>query len=92
MYAKNPNKAKYPLLIIKRETLGLKNINRIYWYSSDINNIYENIDDQNSNKKRKISIVFDTMIADMLINKLIQPIIAELLKVVSMVWVAYSKE
>ena len=92
MYAKNPNKAKYPLLIIKRETLGLKNINRIYWYSSDINNIYENIDDQNSNKKRKISIVFDTMIADMLINKLIQPIIAELLKVVIMVWVAYSKE
>ena len=31
--------------------------------------IYESIEDYNPNKKQKISIVFDDMIADMLSNK-----------------------
>ena len=32
-------------------------------------NIYKNIDDYNPNKKRKILVVFDDLIADMLSNK-----------------------
>ena len=34
-----------------------------------MDNIYENIEEYNPNKKRKILIVFDDMIADMLSNK-----------------------
>ena len=34
-----------------------------------MDNIYENIEECNSNKKRKILIVFDDIIADMLSNK-----------------------
>ena len=40
--------------------------------------IYENIEDYNPNKKRKILIVFDNMIADMLSNKKLNPIVTEL--------------
>ena len=34
-----------------------------------MNDVYENIDEYNWNKKRKILIVFDNMIADVLSNK-----------------------
>ena len=34
-----------------------------------MNDIYKNIEEYNPNKKRKILIVFDDMIADMLSNK-----------------------
>ena len=38
-----------------------------------MDDIYKNIEKYNSNKKRKILIVFDDMIADMLSNKKINP-------------------
>ena len=34
-----------------------------------MNDIYQNIEDYKPNKKRKILIIFNDMIADMLINK-----------------------
>ena len=34
-----------------------------------MDDVYENIDDYNSNKKRKILNVFDNMIADIITNK-----------------------
>ena len=40
--------------------------------------IYENIEEYNPNKKSKILIVFNDMIADMLINKKLNPVITEL--------------
>ena len=40
-------------------------------------NIYENINKQNPNKKRNMLIVFDDMIADMLNNKKLLPIVTE---------------
>ena len=40
--------------------------------------VYENIHDYNSNRKRKILIVFDDMIADIMANKKFQAIIKEL--------------
>ena len=43
-----------------------------------MDDIYKNIEEHNSNKKRKILIVFDDMIADMLSNKKINPIVTEL--------------
>ena len=47
-------------------------------YSNDMNCIYKNIEEFNPNIKRKILIVFDDMIADMLSNKKLNPILTEL--------------
>ena len=41
-------------------------------YLNDMDYIYKNIEEYNPNKKRKILIVFDDIIADMLIKNLIQ--------------------
>ena len=43
-----------------------------------MNNVYPNIDDYNSNEKCKILTVFSDMIADMLSNKNLEPILPEL--------------
>ena len=43
-----------------------------------MDDIYEKIEECNPNRKRKILIVFDDMIADMLSNKELNPIVTEL--------------
>ena len=43
-----------------------------------MDDVYENIDDYNPNRQRKILIVFDDMIADIMTNKTFQAIIKEL--------------
>ena len=40
--------------------------------------VYKNIDDYNPNRRRKILIVFDDMIADIMTNREFQPILKEL--------------
>ena len=40
--------------------------------------IYKNIEEYKTNKKRKILIVFDDVIADMTSNKKLNPIVTEL--------------
>ena len=47
-------------------------------YSDDIDNIYKNIVEYKPNKKQKIFIVFDDIIADMLSNKKLDSIVTEL--------------
>ena len=47
-------------------------------YSLDMDVIYEIIDDYNPNKKRKIFIVFDDMIADILGYEKRNPVVIEL--------------
>ena len=47
-------------------------------YSNDIGDIYQKIEKCNPNKKRKMLIVFDDMITDMLSNKNLNPIVTEL--------------
>ena len=44
-------------------------------YSNAMNGVYKNIDNYNPNRKRKILIVFDDMIADIMTNKKFQWII-----------------
>ena len=44
-----------------------------------MDDIYKNIEEYNPNKKRKVLIVFDDMIADMLTNKKLNPVVTELL-------------
>ena len=47
-------------------------------YSNKMNDVYENIDNYNPKRKRKILIVFDDMIADIMTNKKFQSLIKEL--------------
>ena len=81
LHAKDPYESKYQLLINKKESRGLKYLNgskAFIEHSNDINDIYKNIEEYNANKKRKTLIVFDDMIADMLSNKKLTPIVTEL--------------
>ena len=43
-----------------------------------MDDIYKNIEKYNPNKKRKIFVIFDDMIPDMLSNKKLNPIVIEL--------------
>ena len=43
-----------------------------------MDDVYKNIDDYNPNRRRKILIVFDDMIADIMTNKKFEAIIKEL--------------
>ena len=69
MYAKDANKAKYKLLINKREGIGLNYSKAFMEYANDIGYIYGNIEEKILNKKRKILNIFDDMIAGMLSSK-----------------------
>ena len=80
LYAKDPYEAKYQYLINKREKVGLdhcKDPKAFIEYSNDMQDVYKNIEDYNSGKKCKI-IVFDDMIADMINNKKLNPVVTEL--------------
>ena len=46
--------------------------------SNDIHDVYKNIEDYNPGKKRKVLIVFDDMIADMINNNKLDSIVTEL--------------
>ena len=81
LYAKDSYEAKYQLLINKRKSTGLKYLNNskaFIEYSNDMDDIYKNIEECNLNKKQKMLIVFDDMIADMLSNERPNPIVTEL--------------
>ena len=47
-------------------------------YSNDMKDIYKNIEKYNPDKENKVLMVFDDMIADMIDNKRINPIVTEL--------------
>ena len=68
-------------MIKKREDAGIKHLNDSNAFiecSNTMDDIYENIDDNNPSRKRKVLIVFDDMIADIVTNKKVQVIIKEL--------------
>ena len=65
----------------KSESTGFKYFNDCksfikYW--KDMHDIYKNIEEHNPNKKRKILIFFQDLIADMLSNKKLRLIVTEL--------------
>ena len=82
MYAKDPYESKYQYLTNKREGVGLKHFNHLKTfieYSNDMHDIYKNINNYNPNKENKTLIAFDDMIADMINNKKLNPIVTELI-------------
>ena len=81
LYAKDPYEAKYQYLINKREKVGLDYFDEpkaFIEYSNDMQDVYKNIDDYNFRKKSKVLIVFDDIIADMINNNKLNPIVTEL--------------
>ena len=81
LYAKDPHQAKCQFLINKRESIGLKHFNdsqTFLEYSNDMQDFYKTIDEYNTDKERKILIVFDDMIAAMINNQKINSIVIEL--------------
>ena len=80
MYVKDLSETKYEFLIKKREDARTKHLNDLSAFIECYNtmdDIYENIDDYNPSRKRKVLLVFDDMIADIMINKKFQAIIKE---------------
>ena len=57
LYAKDLSEPKYQLLIEKRENAGIKNYNdptAFIEYSHTMDDVYNNIDDYNPKRKRKV--------------------------------------
>ena len=81
LYAKDPYEAKYKYLINKRESLGINHFDdpeAFIEYSNDMRYVYKNINYYNPGKEKKILIVFDDMIADMILNKKLDSVVTEL--------------
>ena len=81
LYAKDLHESKNQLLISKRKKLGIdhySNPKACTEYSNDIQDIYKIVDDYNHTKNAKRLITFDNMIADMISNKKLNPIVTEL--------------
>ena len=72
LYAKDLTEPKYQFLIKNREDVGKKHLNSpkaFIEHSQYMDDVYNNINDNNSTRNRKILIVFDDMIADIMTNK-----------------------
>ena len=72
LYAKDLSESKYEHLIRNRENAGIKHLNDLKAFidcSNTMDDVYENINQYNPNRKRKVLIVFDDMIADIMTNK-----------------------
>ena len=81
LYAKELSERKYKYLIKNCENAVIKHLNDSKAFiecSNAMDNIYENINNYNSNRRIKILIVFDDMTADIMTNKKFQSFIKEL--------------
>ena len=80
-YAKDLSEPKYEFLIRNHKNAGIKHLNDSKAFiecSNTMDDVYENINDYNPSRKRKVLIIFDDMIADIMSNKKFQTIIKEL--------------
>ena len=81
LYAKDPYEAKYQYLINKRENVILNHYDdpkAFMEYSNDMQDVYKNIEVHNPGKKRKVLIVCDDIISDVINDKKLNPIVTEL--------------
>ena len=70
------NKPKYQFLKKKREDVGIKLLNgskEFIEYSQYMDDVYDNINDYNPNRRRKVLIVFDGMIVDAMTKTNVKP-------------------
>ena len=81
LHARDLNEPKYKTLIKKRKGTrknDLNDPNEFTECSNMMDDVYENINDYNPSRKRKILTIFDYMITDIMTNKKFQAIIKEL--------------
>ena len=81
LYAKDLEEPKYQHLIKKREQAGSENLkdnNAFIEYSSNMDDIFDEIEYYNKKRKRKVLIVFDDMISHYMSNKKAQQVLKEL--------------
>ena len=81
LYVNDPYEAKYQYLINKREKVGLDHFDNpkaFIEYSNDMQNAYKDTEGYNPKNNRKVLIVFDDMIADIINNKKLDSIVNEL--------------
>ena len=81
LYAKDLTEPKYEFLINNRKNAGIKHFNdstAFIEYSNDMDDVFTNINNYNKKRKRKVLIVFDNMIADIMSSTKFQAIIKEL--------------
>ena len=66
-YVKEPLESKYQLLINRREKVGIENLkySKAFVDYSQTIHVYENLEDYNPTKKKRMLIVFDDTIPDM---------------------------
>ena len=75
---KDLGESKYKHFIKNRENAGIKHLNdakAFIDHSNTMNDVYENIDLYNPNRQRKVLVVFDDIIGDIMTNKKFQSII-----------------
>ena len=81
LYAKDTDEPEFEYLINKREQVGIKNLNdplAFTEYSNDMNDVLENINNYNKNRDKKVLIIFDDMIADIMRSEKFKAIVKEL--------------
>ena len=82
LYAKDTDEKKYQYLINKREQAGIKNLNdphAFIEYLNDMNGVLEDINNYNKNRDKKVLIIFDDMIADIMRSEKFKAIVKEFL-------------
>ena len=81
LYAKDTDEKKYQFLINKREQGGIKNLNDPHVfieYSNDMDDVLDDINNYNKNRDKKVLIIFDDMIADIMRSAKFKAIVKEL--------------
>ena len=81
LYAKDTDEEKYQYLINKREQVGIKKLNdphAFIEYSNDMNDVLEDINNYNKKRDKKVLIIFDDMIADIMRSEKFKAIVKEL--------------
>ena len=81
LYVKDTDEDKYQHLVNKREQAGIKNLNApdaFIEYSNDVNDVLEDIDNYNKKRDKKLLIIFDDMIADIMRSEKFKAIVKEL--------------
>ena len=78
LYAKDTDEKKYQYLINKREQAVTKNLNdphAFIEYSHDMNDVLDDINNYNKNRDKRVLIIFDDMIADIMRSEKVKEIV-----------------
>ena len=80
LYAEDTEGKKYQFLINKRKKVGIKNLNdphAFIEYSNDMNDVLDDINNYNKNRDKKVLIIFDDMIADIMKSEKFKTIVKD---------------